>query len=69
VSTALRSNVYIIKFIVAFLLARLHSSEQFDIALLGISPCRRPNFLLSEKKVGKETDTESLSDPNHVELS
>ena len=21
-----------------------------------VSPCRRPNFLLSEKKVGKETD-------------
>jgi len=32
---------------------------------LGVSPCRRPYFLLSEEKVGKETDTGMLSNPNN----
>jgi len=33
-----------------------------------ISPCRRQYFLLSEKKVCKETDTESFSDPSNQSL-
>ena len=35
----------------------------FRLLIAVFSPCRRLYFLLSEKKVSKETDTESLSDP------
>jgi len=61
VLTRLRSSSQIESYLQFFCINSSALVQSNRILFAVFSPFRRPNFLLSEKKVGKETDTESLS--------